>query len=40
MGTLILRRLLALVPVLVVVGVVVFLLVHVAPGDPAAVMAF
>lgn len=39
MSTQILRRLLALVPVLVVVGVVVFVLVHVAPGDPAAVMA-
>lgn len=39
MGTQILRRLLTLVPVLAVVGVVVFVLVHVAPGDPAAVMA-
>ena len=38
-GTQILRRLLTLVPVLAVVGVVVFVLVHVAPGDPAAVMA-
>ncbi len=39
MGTQILRRLLTLVPVLAVVGIVVFVLVHVAPGDPAAVMA-
>ncbi|HEX9017531.1 MAG TPA: ABC transporter permease [Chloroflexota bacterium] len=39
MGTQILRRLLTLVPVLAVVGVVVFVLAHVAPGDPAAVMA-
>ncbi|MHB0870638.1 MAG: ABC transporter permease [Chloroflexota bacterium] len=39
MGTQIVRRLLTLVPVLVVVGVVVFLLVHMGPGDPAAVMA-
>lgn len=38
-GTQILRRLLTLVPVLAVVGVVVFVLVHVTPGDPAAVMA-
>lgn len=39
MSTQILRRLLTLVPVLAVVGVVVFVLIHVAPGDPAAVMA-
>ena len=39
MGKQIVRRLIALVPVLAVVGVLVFLLVHVAPGDPAAVMA-
>jgi peptide/nickel transport system permease protein len=32
------RRLLALVPVLGVVAVVVFLLIHLTPGDPAAVM--
>jgi len=38
-GTQIVRRLLTLVPVLAVVAVVVFFLVHVAPGDPAAVMA-
>ncbi|HET8629543.1 MAG TPA: ABC transporter permease [Thermomicrobiales bacterium] len=34
----ILRRLVLLVPVLFVVGVVVFTLVHLTPGDPAAVM--
>lgn len=34
----ILRRLVLLAPVLLVVGVVVFTLVHVTPGDPAAVM--
>jgi peptide/nickel transport system permease protein len=34
----ILRRLVMLVPVLIVVGVVVFGLVHLTPGDPAAVM--
>jgi len=34
----ILRRLIQLVLVLVVVGVVAFLLIHLAPGDPAAVM--
>ena len=39
MSTQIIRRLLTLVPVLAVVGVVVFVLIHVAPGDPAAVMA-
>src|SRR5215213_5579643 len=34
----ILRRLVMLVPVLIVVGVVVFGLVHLTPGDPAAVI--
>src|SRR4051812_2582916 len=34
----ILRRLVMLVPVLLVVGVVVFALIHLTPGDPAAVM--
>ena len=38
MGTYILRRLLMLVPVLLVVGVVVFTIVHLTPGDPAAVI--
>lgn len=33
------RRLLALIPVLLVVAVVVFLLVHLTPGDPARVLA-
>jgi peptide/nickel transport system permease protein len=32
------RRVLALVPVLIVVGIVVFLLIHLTPGDPAAVI--
>jgi peptide/nickel transport system permease protein len=32
------RRILALVPVLLVVGIVVFLLIHLTPGDPAAVI--
>ena len=39
MSTQIIRRLLTLVPVLAVVAVVVFVLIHVVPGDPAAVMA-
>ncbi len=39
MGTQIIRRLLTLVPVLAVVAVTVFFLIHMAPGDPAAVMA-
>ncbi|PIC73662.1 ABC transporter permease [Sporosarcina sp. P17b] len=34
----IIRRLLSLVPVLFVVSIVVFLLVHITPGDPASVM--
>ncbi len=34
----ILRRLVLLLPVLLIVGVVVFILVHLTPGDPAAVM--
>ena len=38
MTTYILRRLVMLVPVLIVVGVVVFGLVHLTPGDPAAVI--
>ena len=33
------RRLLATIPVMVVVGVVVFLLMHLTPGDPATVIA-
>lgn len=34
----ILKRLLSLIPVLLVVAVVVFFIIHMAPGDPAAVM--
>ena len=34
----ILRRLVLLIPVLLIVGIVVFTLVHLTPGDPAAVM--
>lgn len=34
----ILKRLLSLIPVLLVVAVVVFLVIHITPGDPAAVM--
>ena len=34
----ILRRLVLLVPVLLIVGIVIFILVHLTPGDPAAVM--
>ena len=30
------KRLLALIPVLLVVSVVIFLLIHLVPGDPAA----
>jgi peptide/nickel transport system permease protein len=39
MGGYIIRRSLATVPVMLVVTVVVFLLLHLAPGDPAAVIA-
>ena len=35
----ILRRLLATVPVMAVVAIVVFLLLHLTPGDPAAIIA-
>src|SRR5262245_66484451 len=35
----ILRRLLATIPVMVVVALFVFLLLHLTPGDPAAVIA-
>ena len=34
----ILKRLLSLIPVLFVVAVVVFLIIHITPGDPASVM--
>ena len=35
----IIRRLLATIPVMCVVGIVVFLLLHLTPGDPAAIIA-
>ena len=38
MTTYLLRRLMALVPVLAVVLTVVFLLIHLIPGDPASAM--
>jgi peptide/nickel transport system permease protein len=34
----VIRRLILLVPVLLIVGTIVFVLIHVTPGDPAAVM--
>jgi peptide/nickel transport system permease protein len=39
MGRYVLRRLIATLPVVAVVTIVVFLLLHLAPGDPAAVIA-
>ncbi len=39
MATHLLKRLLSAVPVMAVVAVIVFLLVHLAPGDPAALIA-
>ncbi len=39
MGKFIVKRLCALIPVLVIVSILVFLMVHVMPGDPARVMA-
>jgi peptide/nickel transport system permease protein len=38
MGAYLLRRIIGLVPVLLLVGVTAFFLVHIIPGDPAAVM--
>ena len=38
MGTYILRRLMLLIPVMLIVGIVVFMLIHMTPGDPAAVI--
>lgn len=38
MITFIVRRLLLLIPVMLVVGIIVFTLLHLAPGDPAAMM--
>ena len=39
MKTYIVRRLLALIPVAVVVATVAFVLIHIAPGDPASIIA-
>lgn len=39
MSTYILRRLLLMIPVLVIVAIIIFGLIHITPGDPAAVMA-
>ncbi|MET4328672.1 peptide/nickel transport system permease protein [Bradyrhizobium sp. i1.15.2] len=39
MGSYIIRRLLSILPVMGIVAVIIFLLLHLAPGDPAAVMA-
>ena len=39
MGGFILKRLLATIPVMLVVAIVVFLLLHLSPGDPAAIIA-
>ena len=39
MGSYIVRRLLSMLPVMAVVAVFVFLLLHLAPGDPAAIIA-
>src|SRR3954447_813235 len=39
MGAYVLRRLLATIPVMVVVAVFVFFLLRLAPGDPAAIIA-
>lgn len=39
MKTYVLRRLLALIPVALVVATVAFVLIHVAPGDPASIIA-
>ncbi len=38
MSAYIIRRLLLLIPVLMIVGVIVFTLIHLTPGDPASVM--
>ncbi|MCK1709583.1 ABC transporter permease [Bradyrhizobium sp. 143] len=39
MGSYIIRRLSSAVPVMAIVAIIVFLLLHLAPGDPAAIMA-
>ncbi len=38
MGAYIIRRLILMIPVILIVGIVVFMLIHITPGDPAAVM--
>ncbi|MFF2481674.1 ABC transporter permease [Paenibacillus sp. NPDC058071] len=38
MGGYIVRRLLSIIPVMLVVGIVVFSIIHITPGDPAAVL--
>lgn len=38
MAAYILRRLVSLIPVMLIIGIVVFALIHLTPGDPAAVM--
>ena len=39
MQTYLLRRVLAVIPVMLVVATVTFVLIHLAPGDPASVIA-
>jgi peptide/nickel transport system permease protein len=39
MGAYIVRRILSTILVMLIVGVCVFLLLHIAPGDPAAIIA-
>ena len=39
MYTYLIRRIIATIPVMAVVGIFVFLLLHLTPGDPAAVIA-
>lgn len=38
MGAYIIRRLILMIPVMLIVGIVVFMLIHITPGDPASVM--
>ncbi len=38
MGSFILRRLVNLIPTLLVVGIIVFIITRMIPGDPASVM--
>ena len=39
MYTYLIRRIMATIPVMMVVGIFVFLLLHLTPGDPAAIIA-